>query len=87
MSFGAYATAWISLHKLRSMLVRFDSVPLGHLVEMDETSVGGKGCSEKKCMPVATEKDGRVRRAHAEINDAEAAGVSPTARLRPRPMS
>jgi transposase-like protein/Zn ribbon nucleic-acid-binding protein len=71
MGFGSYETAWTWLHKLRAAMVRSDSEPLGPFVEMDEALVGGKGGPHKQLVLVAAEKDGRVRLAHADNNDAE----------------
>jgi transposase-like protein len=71
MGFGSYETAWMWLHKLRSAMVRSDSEPLGPFVEMDEALVGGKGGPHKQLVLAAAEKDGRVRLAHADNNDAE----------------
>jgi hypothetical protein len=36
MSVGSYETAWTSLHKLRSAMVRSQNEPLGPFVEMNE---------------------------------------------------
>jgi hypothetical protein len=71
MGFGSYETAWTWLHKLRSAMVRSDSEPLGPFVQVDEALVGGKGGPNKELVLVAAEKNGRVRLAHADNNDAE----------------
>lgn len=71
MGFGCYETAWMWLHKLRSVMVRSDSEPLGPFVEMDEALMGGRVGPHKQLVLTAAEKYGRVRFAHAENNDAE----------------
>ena len=68
LGFGSYRTAWIWLHKLRAALVRPEREPLGPFVQTDEALVGGRSCP-KKLILVAAEAGGRMRLAHAEIND------------------
>lgn len=41
LEINSYQTAWTMLHRLRSVLVRPDRDPLGGVVEVDETYIGG----------------------------------------------
>jgi len=41
LGIGSYQTAWAWLHKLRRAMVRPEREPLGGIVEVDETIVGG----------------------------------------------
>jgi hypothetical protein len=84
--FGSDETAWTRLHKIRGSLERRAREPLVEDVEIDEAFVGGKRLG-KSMVLVATETDGRVRLAHALINDAEtlkefaAANLAPSAQV------
>jgi transposase-like protein len=84
MGFGSYMTAWTWLHKLRAAMVRSGSEPLGPLVEMDETLVGGKGSPIKELVLVAAERNGRVRLAHAANNDEATLKTFAEAEIAPR---
>lgn len=68
MGFGSYETAWVWLHKLRRGLVRENREPMGDVVQLDETLIGGEG-GEKALVFVAAEVGGRVRLAHTPNND------------------
>ncbi len=68
MGFGSYETAWVWLHKLRAALVRENREPMGKVVQLDETLIGGEG-AEKALVFVAAEAGGRVRLAHTPNND------------------
>lgn len=66
LGLGSYQTAWAMLHRLRRAMVRPDRERLSGLVEVDETSVGGrdtgrvkkrrKSKSKAKAKPVASKR-------------------------------
>jgi hypothetical protein len=83
LGMGSYCTAWTWMHKLRRAMVRPDRDRLDDVVEVDETSVGGRergkgtagrGTTNKAVVAIAVELlepkgFGRVRLAHLrEVN-------------------
>jgi transposase-like protein len=84
--FGSYQTAWVWLHKLRSVMIRRGREQLRGRVEVDETYIGGKqagtrgrGAAGKTLVLVAVEgsasKLGRVR--FRCVNTADRASIDP----------
>jgi len=72
LGIGSYQTAWAWLHKLRRAMVRPEREPLGGIVEVDETIVGGirtghrgRGHPAKALVAIGAERrdggPGRVR--------------------------
>jgi transposase-like protein len=84
LGLGSYRTAWMMLHKLRSVMVRPGRDRLSGIVEVDESYVGGveKGVrgrqtEKKSVIVVAAQEDGtgigRIRM--SRVDDASAANL------------
>ena len=63
----SYKTAWLLMHKIRSAMATSGTFPLDHMVEVDETYVGGyrkgargRGATNKSLVAVAVETNGNT---------------------------
>ena len=68
-----YKTAWYLCHRIRAAMVEANRKPLGGVVEMDETYVGGKahgkpgrGAANKEVVIGIRQRQGELRFFHAE---------------------
>jgi len=81
LGFGSYETAWAWLQKLRRAMVRPDRELLSGVVELDETSVGGRshgkpgGSSDKVPVMVAVERLGPHQLGRVRFGVGDAPGI------------
>jgi transposase-like protein len=91
LGIGGYKTAWYLNHRIREAMVEVNPEPLGGIVEIDETYVGGKirgkGVSfakrQKKVVMGAVERGGRLRMCHVPNAQIETIGGFVRANISP----
>jgi transposase-like protein len=82
LGIGGYKTAWYLNHRIREAMAEGDPKPLGGIVEIDETYVGGRvrgmgvkyAKKQKKVVMGAVERGGKLRLRH--VPDAKHATIS-----------
>jgi transposase-like protein len=82
LGIGGYKTAWYLNHRIRESMKEVSPVPLGGIVEIDETYVGGRirgmgvkfAKKQKKVVVGAVERGGRLRLQH--VPDAKIESLS-----------
>ena len=82
LGIGGYKTAWYLNHRIREAMAESDPKPLGGIVEIDETYVGGRirgmgvkyAKKQKKVVMGAVERGGKLRLRH--VPDAKHATIS-----------
>lgn len=68
-------TAWFVLSRIRTMLAENHTEPLGGMVEVDETYIGGKERNKSKSKRAANKAQGRHRNHNAQDTNAPVLGL------------